>query len=376
VVDRYNGEQRASVVGVTEPVYYSSYLQLEQLLSAQKLASAEAGQPVHDEMLFIIVHQAYELWFKQILWELSAVAKILHHDKVDEMEMLKIVAHLDRITEIQNLLVDQISVLETMTPLDFLEFRNYLIPASGIQSVQFRLIENRLGLRPQDRLRLAGSPYTAALTDTDRELVEASEREPSLFDLVEAWLERTPFLDHGDFHFWAAYQAAVRDLLEHDRQIVATNPNLTEEEREAQLRSFEQTFDQYEAVFDETKHKELVEAGERRLSHRAFQAALFINLYRDEPALQEPFRLVTLLMDIDQGFTTWRYRHALMTMRMIGRRVGTGGSAGAVYLTRSAEKSRVFVDLFQLSTFMIPRSSLPVLPRDVEQTMRFRFEEA
>ena len=118
-----------------------------------------------------------------------------------------------------------------------------------------------------------------------------------------------------------------------------------------------------------------MEAGERRLSHRAFQAALFINLYRDEPALQEPFRLLTLLMDIDQGFTTWRYRHALMTQRMIGRRVGTGGSAGAAYLTRSADRHRVFVDLFQLSTFMIPRSLLPPLPIELERTMRFRFEE-
>lgn len=362
--------------GVTEPVYYADYLRLDQLLSSQNLASASAGTPVHDEMLFIIVHQAYELWFKQILWELDAVAAVLDRDRVDEMEMLRIVAHLDRITEIQKLLIDQISVLETMTPLDFLEFRNYLIPASGFQSVQFRLIENKLGMRPQDRLRLAGASYAAALSEADQAIVEASERGPSLFDLVEAWLERTPFLDHGDFHFWQEYQKAVRELLEHDRSVVASNPNLTEEEREAQLRSFDQTFNLYEAVFDETKHKELVEAGERRLSHRAFQAALFTNLYRDEPALQEPFRLLMLLMDIDEGFTTWRYRHAQMTLRMIGRRVGTGGSAGAAFLTRSAERSRVFGDLFQLSTFMIPRSQLPALPVEVERAMRFRFEEA
>lgn len=366
----------ASVSGVTDPVYYSDYLQLDRLLSSQRLASAEAGNPVHDEMLFIIVHQAYELWFKQVLWELEAVAVLLRKERVDEMEMLRIVGHLDRITEIQKLLLDQIGVLETMTPLDFLEFRNYLFPASGLQSIQFRLIENRLGMRPQDRLRLAGASYTAALSDADRALVEQSERETSLFELVEAWLERTPFLDQGDFHFWEAYQSAVRVMVEHDRNVVATNPNLTDEEREDQLEAFEQTFHLYEAVFDEAKHKELVEVGERRLSHRAFQAALFINLYRDEPALQEPFRLLTLLMDIDQGFTNWRYRHALMALRMIGRRVGTGGSAGAAYLTRSAERSRVFMDLFQLSTFMIPRSSLPALPLEVEQAMRFRFEEA
>ncbi len=358
-----------------EPVYYSDYLQLDRLLTSQQLASATAGEPVHDEMLFIIVHQAYELWFKQILWELDAVADLLARDRVDETEMLRIVAHLDRITEIQKLLVDQISVLETMTPLDFLEFRNYLIPASGFQSVQFRLIESRLGVRPEDRLKLAGNPYTAALNQKDRARIEESEQRPSMADLVQAWLERTPFLDHGDFHFWDEYQGAVREMLEHDRAVVAANPNLTEDERQSQLRSFEQTFGLYEAVFDETKHKELMTSGDRRLSHRAFQAALFINLYRDEPALQEPFRLLTLLMDIDQGFTNWRYRHALMTMRMIGRRVGTGGSAGAAYLTRSAERTRVFTDLFQLSTFMIPRSALPTLPAELEWTMRFRFEE-
>ena len=92
-----------------------------------------------------------------------------------------------------------------------------------------------------------------------------------------------------------------------------------------------------------------VAAGERRLSHRAFQAALFINLYRDAPALQEPFRLLMLLMDIDQGFTTWRYRHALMTQRMIGRRVGTGGSAGASYLRSTLDK-RLFPELWSLRT--------------------------
>ena len=358
-----------------EPLYYPEYLQLDRLLTSQKLASAVDGHPVHDEMLFIIVHQAYELWFKQILWELDEVSRLLAPERVAETAMLRIVARLERITEIQKLLIEQIGVLETMTPLDFLEFRNYLIPASGFQSVQFRLIENRLGVRTEDRVKLAGNPYTAALNDADRVRVEEAESQPSIFDLVEAWLERTPFLDHGDFHFWDTYQAAVLEMLEHDKQVVLTNPNLSETEREAQLKSFTQTFSLYEAVFDETKHKALVAAGERRLSHRAFHAALFINLYRDAPALQEPFRLLMLLMDIDQGFTTWRYRHALMTHRMIGRRVGTGGSAGAAYLTRSADRTRVFIDLFQLSTFMIPRSLLPPLPDELERTMRFRFEE-
>lgn len=357
-----------------EPLYYSDYLRLDQLLSAQQLESAREGEPVHDEMLFIIVHQTYELWFKQILWELEEICDLFARDRIDESDMLRIVAHLDRVTEIQKLLIAQIDVLETMTPLDFLEFRNYLIPASGFQSVQFRMIENRLGVRPEDRVRLAGAPYTTALSQDDQERARLAETQPSLFDLVDQWLARTPFLEQGDFVFWDQYRVAVGKMLDDDRAVVAANPNLTEPEREAQLKSFDHTFALFEGTFDPDRHQDLVAAGERRLSFLAFQAALFINLYRHEPAFQEPFRLLTLLVDIDQGFTSWRYRHALMTTRMIGRRVGTGGSAGAAFLTRSAEKSRVFTDLIQLATFMIPRSALPQLPPEVESRMRFRYE--
>ncbi|HTC81252.1 MAG TPA: tryptophan 2,3-dioxygenase family protein, partial [Acidimicrobiia bacterium] len=126
-----------------EPVYYWSYLHLDQLLSAQVPLS---DPPAHDEVLFIVVHQAFELWFKQILFELDAVLAVMGQDVVAEKDMGEVVAHLMRITRIQRLLTDQIEVLETMTPLDFLEFRDVLIPASGFQSVQFRLIENKLGL--------------------------------------------------------------------------------------------------------------------------------------------------------------------------------------------------------------------------------------
>ncbi|MGH9892758.1 MAG: tryptophan 2,3-dioxygenase family protein, partial [bacterium] len=225
-------------MGDVEPLYYADYLQLDRLLSSQTLESAKEGEPVHDEMLFIIVHQAYELWFKQILWELAEISDLFAQPPIDESEMLRIVAHLDRITEIQKLLIGQIDVLETMTPLDFLEFRNYLIPASGFQSAQFRLIENRLGVRPEDRVRLAGSPYTTALSHEDRARVEASEKEPSLFELVDGWLTRTPFLEQGDFVFWDQYREAVHAVLDHDRAVVEKNPNLTEPERGEQLKSF------------------------------------------------------------------------------------------------------------------------------------------
>jgi len=261
-----------------------------------------------------------------------------------------------------------------MTPLDFLDFRDHLFPASGFQSAQFRIVENKLGLRPGDRLLLGGGGYTSRFTEDDRDKVVSLEDDPSLFDVVERWLERTPFLDHGDFQFWDAYKEAVHGRIQADRSVVSTNPNLTEDEKAVQLKEFDLVLSQYEAIFDPEKHDIERDAGRLRLSHRAFQAALFITLYRDQPALQEPFRLIELLMDIDEGFTTWRYRHAQMALRMIGRRIGTGGSAGAKYLEKSAERSRVFGDLFSLTTFLVPRAHRPKLPSGILDSMRFRYE--
>jgi tryptophan 2,3-dioxygenase len=357
-----------------EGLYYPDYLSLDRLLSTQELESTAHGETVHDEMLFIIVHQSYELWFKQILWEMDSVLAIFDQDTVDEQQMGTAVARLRRINEIQGLLVEMIGVLETMTSLDFLDFRDHLFPASGFQSAQFRMIENKLGIRRQDRLLLAGDEYTVRFDAGDRKAVEEVEGHASLFDLVERWLERTPFLDEGDFSFWEAYRQAVHTRIQADRAVVEDNPNLTDDERKAQLEDFDKVIDQYEALFDTDKYELERAAGRIRLSQRAFQAAVFITLYRDQPALQEPYRLLELLMDIDEGFTTWRYRHAQMAMRMIGRRVGTGGSAGAKYLERSAERSRVYTDLLNLSTFLVPRADRPELPATIIDSMRFRYE--
>lgn len=355
-------------------VYYADYLQLHKLLDSQDLESTRAGETVHDEMLFIIVHQAYELWFKLIIWELDDVLEMFSQNPVLEREMGTVVARLRRIIEIQDVLIKQISVLETMTPLDFLDFRDYLFPASGFQSAQFRLVENKLGMRKEDRLLLEGAPYTGRFDDKDRAAVVASEGPPSLFDLVQAWLARTPFLEAGEYRFWEEFEGAVLNRLEQDRAIIAANANLTKKEKEAQLKEFEVTLRQYEAIFDEEKHAAMARRGERRFSYKAFQGALFITLYRDLPALHEPYRVIELLMDIDEGFTAWRHRHAQMALRMIGRRVGTGGSAGAKYLEKSAERSRVFADLFNLATFLVPRSERPELPEAVAETMRFRYQ--
>lgn len=111
------------------PVNYQQYLQLDKVVNAQTLVSEKYTNSAHDEMLFIIVHQTYELWFKQILFELDSVIKTFSQNKIPESEMSSTVSKLNRIVEIQRLINGQIDVLETMTPLDFLEFRDYLYPA-------------------------------------------------------------------------------------------------------------------------------------------------------------------------------------------------------------------------------------------------------
>jgi tryptophan 2,3-dioxygenase len=357
------------------PLYYADYLQLDRLLSSQSLKSAEHGKTAHDEMLFIIVHQAYELWFKQILHELDSIIGIFKKDYIEEKAIGIAVDQLERITEIQKVIIEQLRILETMTPLDFLEFRDLLSPASGFQSFQFRLIENKLGLKPELRKMYDKTAYYSRLSAAHQELVQNAESEVSLFDLIEAWLERTPFLDFEGFNFWTSYRAAVAKMLESDRQIVQNNSTLSAEEREIQLLELAKTEENFAALFDEQKHQLLIEKGQRRLSSQATRAALLINLYRDEPILHLPFRLLTVLIEIDELLTAWRYRHALMVQRMIGSKIGTGGSSGYHYLRTTIDSHKIFGDLFNLSTFLIPRSALPELPAEFAKNLGFYFDQ-
>ncbi|HET7452303.1 MAG TPA: tryptophan 2,3-dioxygenase family protein, partial [Thermoanaerobaculia bacterium] len=293
---------------------------------------------------------------------------------VPEQDVGRAVSHFGRIVEIQHVLIRQVDVLETMTPLDFLDFRDDLIPASGVQSVQFRLIENKLGVRREDRLQLHDAPYTMRFRAADRARLEASEKAPSLFDLLERWLERTPFLEFGDFDFWRVYRKAVDAMLAAERRSIRRNPTLTPEEKTVQVAGLVATARRFEEISGGAVGKTESPRPGRHLSRRALQAALLINLYRDEPILHLPFRLLSLVADVERNFTTWRQRHAQMVARMIGTKIGTGGSSGSEYLDRAAERHKVFGDLVGLSSFFIPRSALPKLPAKVRSTMGFRFE--
>jgi tryptophan 2,3-dioxygenase len=355
-------------------LYYADYLQLQKLLDAQHPASQSTNGPAHDELLFIIVHQAYELWFKQILFELRSIVEMFRDDIVDDRQMGRMVARLERIHRIQGVLVSQIDVIESMTPLDFLEFRDLLIPASGFQSLQFKEIEVLLGLKRQMRIPADREFIYSRLSDDDRGQMERMESEVSLLDCTQQWLERLPFLKFEEFEFWREYEKSVEKMLASDRQIIEQDTTMPDVVRQHQLTELEATRTRFDALLNAGRFEQLRTDQGFRFSHRATLAALFINLYRDEPMLQLPFRFLTALVEVDELFTTWRSRHALMVHRMLGTRIGTGGSSGHEYLNRTASQNRVFTDLFNLSTFLIPRKDLPQLPEKILEAMRFRHD--
>jgi tryptophan 2,3-dioxygenase len=351
----------------TKDIDYKTYLQLPVLLGAQVPISGTGKNFAHDEMLFIIVHQTYELWFKQVLFELDRIQEIFSGKKVADKEMRVISASLDRIVEILKHLVRQIDLVETMTPLDFLDFRHVFRSASGFQSLQFRELEIRLGLKSEARAAYDGKHYASYMSSQDQKILGTLEGKPTLFEQVDKWLSRTPFVSIGNFDFWKSYRKAVSTMIEGDRKAVKANKSLSKHVREMELAKLGNTQKQFDALF--TKNPE---GGNWHLSLDALKAALFITLYRDQPILQLPFKILGGLMDIDETITLWRYRHALMVQRMLGMKMGSGGSSGHDYLAQTAAKNRIFLDFFALSTFMIPRSTLPKLPKDVEDKMGFR----
>lgn len=354
------------------PIHYHDYLDLESILTPHRLRSEQYGQRAHDENLFITVHQAYEIWFKHILIELDSILDLFSSGRLQEKQMGLINARLSRINQIFRLIIEQIPILETMTPLDFLDFREFLYPASGFQSLQFRLIENKLGLKKQNRLTYNNKPYEESLKPEQIEEIKKSEMNPSLFDYVNQWLARTPFLKIDGFDFWSLYQKAVRDAFAEDRVIVENNGLLDAEGRKRNLQQIEQALAQFDEIFDRKKYED----GQTwRLSFEALHAGLFIQLYRDQPIFQAPFRLITELLNLDENLTNWRYKHALMAGRMLGTKIGTGGSSGSSYLKSATEQHRVFQDFTQLTTFFISRSRLPNLPKSVEEKLGFIYEK-
>lgn len=326
------------------PVYYSEYLQLDKILNAQFPESAKENKEADDEMLFIIIHQTYELWFKQILHELKLVRNVFLQTNIPDNspQLYNCVRKLKRVVSILNVAVKQMDILETMTPLDFLDFRDLLRPASGFQSIQFKMVEAILGLKYENRF--GKEYYISQLNNNDVDKVKDSENEKSLLVLINNWLERMPFLNnmYGNAidSFWNKYSTAyIESLSENEKQNIET----------------------FNTFFI---NKNNFPTG-RSFSFEAGRNALFIMLYRDYPKLQFPYELLNTLLEIDEGLAMWRYKHIQMVQRTIGKRVGTGGSTGAQYLQGAAEKHSIFKELSELTSFLLPRHLLPELSKNV-----------
>lgn len=339
---------------------YGEYLKLDQLLSSQDSESAKHGKEIHDEHLFIIIHQVYELWFKQILHEIDSIRSLLSSVPFDESKQLIVNRRTSRVVEIMKICVEQIHILETMTPLDFADFREYLAPASGFQSYQFRLLENKLGIKPGWRVSYAQQNYADVHQAGIHKELRKSEEEESLLTLVEKWLERTPGLEEGGFNFWQKFNRGVESLLEDIKRNI--DEAETEKEKAAFEKEFKDTQESYSTVLDVNIHNTKVARGERRLSHKAWQGALLISFYREQLRFSQPFQFLHLLMDLDSLLMKWRSNHVQLVQRMLGNKPGTGGSSGYLYLRSTvSDRYKVFLDLFNLSSFLLPREYIPKL---------------
>lgn len=356
-------------------IHYDQYLQLGKILEAQKMRSKEFKEPAHDEMLFIIVHQVYELWFKEILHDLSSVMEMFSEGAVQETDIGIAISRLDRIVKIQKILVDQIDIIETITPLDFLDFRNYLLPASGFQSFQFRELEVSLGLKRKHRISYTQCAYSGVFSEKEQEILNKLEEGDSMFDLVEKWLERTPFLQFENFDFIEEYKKAVKNMLTMEEEGILNADYISDHEKNLRIKMLGETKTYFSSIFDIESHEKKLAEGKLKLSYKATVSALLINLYRDEPLLRQPFMFLQKLIDMDELFTTWRNRHAQMVLRTLGQKIGTGGSSGYDYLKDTADKHRIFYDLHNISTLLIPRSALPELPVELKEKLNFSFSQ-
>ncbi len=266
--------------GKDAPLSYNEYLRVPELIDLQSCRSTPAQ---HDELLFITVHQAYELWFKQILHEIDAAIALMKDDRAGEAAQA-----LRRIVEIEKLLIAQIHILETMTPLRFLAFRDQLNPASGFQSMQFREIEFASGLKDEAILR------AFAADDFAFQRLQARMNAPSLSEAFFALLRR-----HG---------------------------------------------------FDTPASESPREAKERRSNYGKRQRALVEVLTHVEQFYKES-QLAEGLIEHDEYFSLWRSHHIKMVERMVGAKPGTGGSEGVGYLRKTLDK-KFFPELWDARTYL------------------------
>lgn len=266
--------------GGDTPLSYNKYLRVVDLIKLQECLSEPAH---HDELLFITIHQTYELWFKQILHEIDAAINQMSEDRPAAAAR-----SLRRVVEIEKVLVSQIHLLETMTPINFLGFRDELKPASGFQSMQFREIEFSSGLKDEGVLK------------NFRDDEFASARLRARFESVSL----------GDA-FYALLRRRGLDAPEEDTQ-------QSEDERR------------------------------KRYGKRTRAVLEIITHFEDR---YEEFQLSESLIEHDEYFALWRSHHVKMVERMVGTKRGTGGSEGVGYL-RTTLDSKFFPELWEARTYL------------------------
>ena len=353
---------------------YWDYIRVEDLLRLQGGIEDDESQLSDHEVLFITVHQVFELWFKLALRELTSVRDLFAQNPVPETSMAGAAASLDRMTRLFRQAASHFEIMESLGTRDYLDFRDKLFPASGFQSAQLREFEILLGLQDEDRVGLGASgKYMEALKDPGGTVSPAFERVerrkkdlPTVHEAVGAWLHRTPIRgsqpsDDDDMQivdgFLNDYLDALTKSVEETRDIaLASNAGFDPEAMKSR----------YAAEVDHAR-RFFFPTDDRLRRIRA--AVIFIESYRDLPLLAWPRKLLAGLVEFEQAVVIFRQRHARMVERVIGRRVGTGGSSGVDYLDQSALSYRVFKDLWTVRTFQIREALLP----ELEQTAHYDF---
>ncbi|MDE0575115.1 MAG: tryptophan 2,3-dioxygenase family protein [Candidatus Poseidoniales archaeon] len=337
---------------------YGGYLSLHELLSLQRDAEGISN----DEMHFIVTHQTFELWFKQVIRELKEIRDILATEHVPEAQIPKAVEHLGRVTEIFRLLANQWKVMETLTPQGFLAFRDELGSASGFESYQMREMEILLGLehvgRVSDMDPLAHFRKLASRSEADAialARLEATLEETTLVSSLTTWLSRTPIM--GSFYGSEGDSEVVEAYVDAHLSAYSSIGEAASARMEAQ------GVDNIEAV---KARFEAASQGARDFLkpdgdiNRARAGLLFIESYRELPLLAWPRVLVDAVVELEESMVLFRTHHARMVERIIGRRVGTGGSSGVDYLDATT-KYRIFGDLWGVRTILLKPELLPAL---------------
>ena len=338
---------------------YGNYLQLQTLLNLQ----GEERDVSNDEMHFIIVHQTFELWFKQVIKELCALRDILCKETVPEEDIPHAVNHLGRTSEIFRLMESQWNVLETLTPQGFLAFRDGLGTASGFESFQTREFEILLGLKNEDRLwgmdPLETFRKLAPNSDWDASILaklEEAQAKPSLFDALMGWLVRTPIM--GSSYGSEGDEMAVEGYV---------NAHLSAHQAICENAASKMIGyggggdpDKVAARFASTHQAAIEFLKPDGIPNRARAGLLFIESYRELPLLAWPRKLIDAIVELEESIVKWRHSHARMVERIMGRRIGTGGSSGVDYLDETS-KYRIFKDLWAVRTILIKPQSRPTL---------------